>query len=277
MKYGESKEKALTFLKSSRSSIPSLNRGRRPRNHPSISKEWVMYSSVKDECIIKNCSPQQLFKQNWFFTNEPARSFITREDYNYCYWGYAGAESVNLGLYPSHYPEVNGEEKVPECWTCHDFPNAVDEGFRMEIYREFDLFKNYFWEDLMGSNMEIQNKNTNTNVNMVNESVGASATKTPKETVNTLRSIINKKICKTEKYGSKQARHRHEDIFKNTYPEVDVSKIKSRPVHVTLDLSTGGIDTNVVKLIYWIIFMIGLVGVLIFCNFLRLKVKKYLI
>jgi len=52
MKYGESKEKALTFLKSSRSSIPSLNHGRRPRNHPSISKEWVMYSSVKETNVL---------------------------------------------------------------------------------------------------------------------------------------------------------------------------------------------------------------------------------
>lgn len=254
--------------------------------------EWVMKNSIKYECIIKNCQIHELFNQNWYFTTETRNSFLSEETYNSCYWGYNSAKAINTLTHheDGHGVGQFGLHKQDYCWTCQKFPEK-DSRLQAEIFQEFNLYKNYYWEVLndisdrkFSQIMKIQNKVT-TKVPTSLDSRGSSSKNNSSSSVTqrptknqrilvmkNLQNVVNTKLCATSNNRSVQARVLNTDIFRHDFPEVEVL---SRPPNVNLEgLPLGVVRREFVHMVNVFTWILSIILVLYCWISNKSKIRK---
>jgi len=208
-----------------------------PPKHLKNDHKISMYFSVRDECIINDCNQEDLFKQNYFYSETSwfsknraelaSRNLLelthwqsrTNEDFNNCFLGYNGGyfEMIDSGSIDV--------ERCPACRHKSDFCNfpkrKASENFKNEIFEEFDTFKDYYWPQLKSRSEQIR-----------------------LAAVRKLRKHLNQDICSIKKFGpmgkeNKRGRSRYDKIFEKTFPLVKNLPNKRVGSNCSIDVPTN--------------------------------------
>ena len=166
-----------------------------------------------------------------FFINELSWFPLNNRDYRYeyynpCFLGYAGS-------YEESILESSSNRNKPACWSNGNkiagnifseenectFPEAASQPFQNEIYKEFDTFKNYYWNELTADDLDNRR---------------AAVRKMKKHLYLDICGVENtaeeSSMFSNMKFNYVRNRTMNVNVFKNVFPAVLVGNIQVRPL-----------------------------------------------
>ena len=173
-----------------------------------------------------------------FFINELSSFPLNNRDYRYeyynpCFLGYAGSYNINKESNSQLKSSDRSNRNKPACWTNGNhiagnifseenectFPEAASQPFQNEIYKEFDTFKNYYWNELTDD--DIENRR-------------AAVRKMKKHLYLDICGVENtakeSSMFSNMKFNYVRNRTMNVNVFKNAFPAVLVGNIQVRPL-----------------------------------------------